>query len=444
MRHQPRALGLLIAALPSLWAGPDRGTLRTHAGHPELTDPHEAEQLILPPSGAAVLPPEHRDDHYHHRFRTDPDLVFRDAPVPDRTPRDAPLARRQLRLQARMQLQMDRRSRRAAGVDRDLYLRRARGIATWRPGERWVGRAEFDLRDADPQLLDGFFTFQLKRWSRLWVGQFKSVLSRSYLGSSGGLLFSERSLAVRAFADGNFRRKAGRDFEDLAGHGLGRMPRLRISNYWYFDKGDRSGDELGIRLRAEVAKGNEKDRIRGDLAWTVRLEIHPDGNPSYQAGARDAPKQGRLSLDFSYHRDPGQLGVDVDGDGRLTPRDRLGRSISDVGWLYRRDRFSTQAEFFRQDQRPAAPGLAQVRSSGRYVQAGWTWVPNRWETGLRFSNLDPDRATPGDTRTERAVSLVRYFDENLTKALVEVVRSTDAARPSRDETIVRLQIQQTF
>jgi len=375
-------------------------------------------------------------------YRTDEDLLFEGAPVPDRRARDRRTEEREFRTQLRFQLQLENEEE-PGGRGTGLRMRRSRWISTWKPEERLTFQSEVEFDGGDPRILDGFLQLRLKRWSRLWVGQFKSMLSRSFLSSSGGLLFSERSLPVRTFIDTAYQRRATGAFDELLGHGGGRVPRVRITNYWYFGEGERSGDELGIRFRAEVAQGNRAHRIEGETAWTLRLEVHPDGNPSYQEGNLAADRQGRLSFDVAYHEDPGQISFDVDGDGRRDEADRLPRQIANLGFVYRRDRFSSQAEFFRQLQRPRG-GLPPIDSRGGYFQVAWTWHPFRWESGLRHGRVDPDHRIAGDTRTETELSLVRYLDENLSKVLVEVVRTRDDANPIHDATTVRLQYQRTF
>ena len=124
----------------------------------------------------------------------------------------------------------------------------------------------------------------------------------------------------------------------------------------------------------------------------------------------------------------------------------MARRVTNLGWVYRRDRFSSQGEYFRQRQRPRSSWLGQpeVESRGHYVLLGWTWVPRRWEMGLRYSQVDPDAGAPGDRRDERAVSLTRYLDEEVTKAVLEVVETDDARRPRGGERVVRVQYQVTF
>ena len=296
------------------------------------------------------------------------------------------------------------------------------------------------------EVLDLFATYELKRWSKLWVGQFKSMLSRSYLGSSSALLFSERPLAVRTFVDSPFQEAPTARLDRLQGHGGGRLPRLRLTNYWYFGHGDRSGDELGIRLRAEVSRGTRSFEASGGTAYTFRIEVHPDGNPGYTEGNLRAERQGRLSFDLAYHVDPGQAFADLDGDGLLGEEDRMARRVTNLGWVYRRGRFSSQGEYFRQRERPRSAWLSrpEVESRGHYALLGWTWVPLRWEMGLRYSQVDPDAAVARDRRHEKAVSLTRYFDEEVTKAVLEVVETSDARRPGQGDRAVRLQYQVTF
>lgn len=375
--------------------------------------------------------------------RTEDDLLVGGAPIPDRSQQDQVLGPGSYRSQFRVQVQTEEDQKKGL----DARIRRARWIQSYKPAARWALRSEVGLNNEEFLLRDLYATYELKRWSRLWVGQFKSILSRSYLSSSGGLLFSERPLAVRAFIDSDFQETASSRADRLQGHGGGRTPRIRLTNYWYFDEGDRSGDELGIRLRAEVSKGHTIRESSGDPVYTFRLELHPDGNPSYQEGNLAAVKQGRLSFDLAYQIDPGQVYRDLDGDGLETDRDRVGRRISNLGFVYRRDRFSSQGELFRQKTRPthSANLGAEVESHGSYTQMGWTFVPFQWEMGFRHSHLNPDVDRPGDRREERAISVVRYLNESATKLLFEWVRTTDEARTgSGPDRVLRLQFQATF
>ncbi len=371
----------------------------------------------------------------------DPDLILGDMPVAvsERRTEDRALEVDEIRFQTRLQLQYEFRDPDQGPADDDLVLRRAKLIGSWRMGPRWATQAQLEAREGSPYFEDFYLTYELRRWSRLWLGQFKSALSRIQLTSSGQLLFADRPMAARVFSARAFEVSPVTSYEAIQGHGGDRILGARITRYWYFGNGGREGDELGIRLRADVGRGVRTDRFEGGLSHTIRLEIHPDGNPGYQEGNPWADRQGRLSFDFSLRVDRDHRELDLDGDGRISDLDGMDRRISDVGWTYRRDRFSTQAEFFRQVQAPVSGIRPEQHSSGHYVQLGWVWKPRRWESGFRSGEVDPDRSLGSDLRTERAASLVRYLGSGKSKAVLEAVRRTDQASPRRDETTWRLQ-----
>jgi hypothetical protein len=392
--------------------------------------------LLLPGTTLAE-----REDLRHQN----PDLYLDAAPVADRRLRDRVRPELpKLRLQTRLQAVVEDLDLDSGGGQEDFFFKRAKLIATWKLSPSWVARGMLGVRSGKPIWDDWMLAYKFKGYLRLRLGQLKSRSSRSLLNSSGALLFVDRALSTKIFAANDYQSGNPSSLTALRGHGGGRVPGILLSNYFYTGTDDRRGRNLGFRVNAGVGFGNQKNHIGNDLSYQFRLEIHPFGNPSYRDGNFAGSKHRRLSLDLSYFRDPGSQGLDLNGDGLRTAADTQSRELLGLGGLLRRARFSFAGELHRQSQRPQQGGLAVLDSQGFFTQLGWVWHPLRWESGLRFSQVDPDRGSGRDRRQEWTVSLIRYLDGNMTKVLTEWSHTRDLARPNLDERRFRLFYQLTF
>lgn len=349
-----------------------------------------------------------------------------------------------MRLQTRLQLALEDLDLDVGGGEEDLSFQRAKMISTWQISPSWVSRIMFGARRGKPVWDDWMLAYKFKGYLRLRLGQFKARSSRSLVNSSGALLFADRALSTKVFAANDYQDGNPTSLTALRGHGGGRVPGWMLSNYFYTGTDDRKGRSLGFRTSVGMNFGNQKNRVGSDPNYSFRLEIHPWGNPSYRDGNYAGTRHRRLSLDLSWFRDPGSQDLDLDGDGIRSAADRLERDMLGLGFLFRKSRLSLTGEHHRQDQRSLSAGLLGIESEGWFGQLGWVWKPLRWESGLRYSEVDPDQARPRDRRSQWSASLLRYLDGNLTKLMLEYTRTRDQARPFLDERRIRLFYQLTF
>lgn len=315
-----------------------------------------------------------------------------------------------------------------------LSARRAQFRVRHDLGPRVRAHASVEVAGGGPDWNDLALQLRVHDALRIWFGQFKSGLSRATLQSSRNLLFTDRAMAAKTFAQTNHVVDGTRDFGALPNHGLGRAPGVQV----WGDLGNPRGKNL--RYYLELSNGHTKNAFGAGIQPTLRLEWHPRGDPGFTSGVLSAGRELRFSLDAAVHLDRGIQTVDLDGDGGLGAADRQDRTIRDLGVSLEVGRASLHAELFDQDADAANPGIRDVESRGGYVEAGWLFVPRRWSAALRWSRVDPDRARAGDRMLQRSVAITRWLAGRKRRVRLEWQRLADELRPARDRNQVLLAV----
>lgn len=311
-----------------------------------------------------------------------------------------------------------------------IDVRRARLVGRWDHNRFLRTGFEFDLRAQD-KFLDYVLRWRSTDAFRIWLGQFKTPVSRSILSSSSALAFIDRSLATEIFFDDNPAAPGTNTRTAVGNLGVGQAPGVQI----WGDLDPRKNKRL--RYYAHFTRGLERNRLGDSWVTALRLELQPHGDAGFQETTYRI-RELRWSLDLGVHHAPGFTGLDLNRDGLKTRRDRQDRTIWTVGGVVRHHRIRIQGEAMRQHANPDSPALPTIRSRGGYAHVSWLLHPKRWQLAARWSGLRPDEIRADQDRHERTLSLTRYLGSRSTKLIGEWRRQWDEARPNRSERLTRL------
>lgn len=336
-------------------------------------------------------------------------------------------ARPEFRLGLRLQVMAD--AAEGAGGP-TLLMRRNKVFSHLTFPARHRLKLQVDVAREQGFLDDAYMSFWLGPGYQLWVGRFKADLSRESEASSRELLFTERSLAARAFSH-NLAGESADAFHELDLHGLGRAPGLRLRG----EAGGRGDRDPLLRYTLGVGGDRGSQPFR-----SVRVAFAPRGDPGLAQGSDPDDPTFRLSLEAAYVRDPGAFGWDLDGDGRGgTP---VARELRSLGLAFRRGRVSGQWERFGQElEAGLVPGR---RSTGSTRQLGYALEPGRLELGVRASRVDPGDDPLASIRRETSLALTRYLEGHGRKLVLEHGRFEEDERPGQTERRWRVMYQQVF
>jgi phosphate-selective porin OprO and OprP len=226
-----------------------------------------------------------------------------------------------------------------------------------------------------------------KPWYNLKAGQFKVPYSRQQLCSSGKLEFVDRSVDDPAFSPGfspgvMFWGTRGGEKEDLFEYYAG-----------VFDGAGAIGIAEGINIQ------NNDD----GLLYAGRVAVNPFGALPYtESDLRPCTEQRKLLLALGvngyYHQD----------NNRSTALDNFDDwSVGFDAAAAWRGWFAEAEVHYRNDMQPNAND--DVTSLGWHAQLGYMLVPQKFEIGLRYAEVDWEDSTAMTTATVPTNSASREY-----------------------------------
>lgn len=243
-------------------------------------------------------------------------------------------------------------------------------------------------------------------------GQFKPSIGRQELTSDNQQQFVDRSIVSAEFA---------------------RSRDLGVQ-VWGTPYGGRLDWRLG------VFNGNGRTTTRNDndkLQLDARVTWQPIGKVTgYAEGDIDGSDSPQLALAAQYESNERPVPA-----AASTPTDRAERTIVGGDVMFKYKGFSFVGELFdaTTDRRIAA----DFDSDGYSVQAGYFFVPHRFEVALRQARLDPNAERRRDLREERGVSLNWFWNKHPHKIQADFRQIENQATRTTDDEI-RVQYQLNF
>lgn len=245
------------------------------------------------------------------------------------------------------------------------------------------------------------------------AGQFKVPFGRQELTSSGSQQFVDRSAVSGAFA-------RGRDI------GI---------QLW----GTPNDGKLDWRIG--IFNGNGRSVSRNDnddLQLNARLQWAPFGDPKYSESDFDSTDKLLFSIAVDYESNLREVAA-----AGSTVAHQNDQTI--IGWdaTLKYKGFSLMGEFFEREN-DRTKNLSDFDDSGYIVQAGYFFVPQKWEVAVRLSELDPNKDRDNDVRSENGVALNYFLNKHNHKLQLDYRQLEDDARANSDDAEIRIQYQLIF
>ncbi len=244
-------------------------------------------------------------------------------------------------------------------------------------------------------------SFQIK------AGQFKAPFGRQELTSSGSQQFVDRTAVSNEFAKG---RDIGIQFH---GQPLGGKLDWRVGVF----------NGAGINVSS-----NDNDAYQ----YTARLGWQPLGDVKYSEGDFESSDKPLFGLGVNWNSN--------DKHGATTGDD-IDQEIVGLDFAFKFKGFSLTGEYF--DAENDRETGTDFDNEGFYIQAGYFFVPKKFETALRYSVLDPNSAVSNNDRTETGIGFSYYFNKHSHKLQADYrILENDATNVEDKE--IRLQYQFIF
>lgn len=278
----------------------------------------------------------------------------------------------------------------------------------------------FTGSDQLAELKDAFFNYEIAdKALQIRAGQFKTPYSRAQLVSAFSLEFVDRAPTDRFFAPA--RQKGAMLHGAFGGE---------KNDFFEWNAGAFDGE-------GENAVNNDEG-----LMWVGRAAVNPFGAVPYaEADLRPADKRSKflaaLGVNGWYHQDDGR-GAD-NGDAWS-----IGADLA-VMW----EGFHFGAEIHRRetDRATSAAPPNDMELTGYHAQLGYMLVPETFEVGVRFSEVDWDDAASQTAAREMLLVLGYYFHGHDMKVQLDFGRVENrflTGSSNDDDTRLRLQFSFQF
>lgn len=246
-----------------------------------------------------------------------------------------------------------------------------------------------------------------KKAAQLKIGRFKVPFGRQELTSSGSQQFVDRTAVSNEFAKG---RDIGIQFH---GQPLGGKLDWRVGVF----------NGAGINVSS-----NDNDAYQ----YTARLGWQPLGDVKYSEGDFESSDKPLFGLGVNWNSN--------DKHGATTGDD-IDQEIVGLDFAFKFKGFSLTGEYF--DAENDRETGTDFDNEGFYIQAGYFFVPKKFETALRYSVLDPNSAVSNNDRTETGIGFSYYFNKHSHKLQADYrILENDATNVEDKE--IRLQYQFIF
>lgn len=245
------------------------------------------------------------------------------------------------------------------------------------------------------------------------AGQFKVPFGRQELTSSGNQQFVDRAIVSNTFA-------RGRDIG------------IQI---W------GTPNDAKLDWRVGIFNGNGRSTSRNDnddLQLNARLQWAPFGDTKYSEGDFDSSDKPLFSIAAEYEGNVREVAA-----AGGTAAHQNDQTILGYDAVFKFKGFSLYAQLYQRENDRSGV-LSDFDDSGTIFQAGYFFVPQKWEVAVRVAELDPNDDRDNDARTEEGVALSYYFNKHPHKLQMDYRQIEDEARANSDDAEIRLQYQLIF
>jgi hypothetical protein len=259
-----------------------------------------------------------------------------------------------------------------------------------------------------------YFNYDFTRGRNLFnvkAGQFKVPYGREQLTSSGSQQFVDRSLVSDEFAKGG-------------------------------DQGIQfSGGLLGNKLdwRVGMFNGNGRNKSENDnvrYQYDARVTYQPWGDVRYSESDFESTDHPLLAIAGQWERN--NFEDTLADDTKNFDQSQWG---GDVVFKYRG--FSAFGEYHHRTRKPQLPGTDLV-SDGLGLQAGYFFIPQKFELALRHAEYDPNTDLDQNTRTENGLAVNWFFNKHAMKLQGDVRWVKDEALLAQADTTKEARLQMQF
>lgn len=243
----------------------------------------------------------------------------------------------------------------------------------WKPWLKYVVAYELSRTsgESSSKVKDAYLDFAANPLATFRAGQFKVPFSLQELTGDQYQQFVDRGI-TNAFA-------VARDTGVML-HGL---TAEKVFGY-----------QVGVFNGSGESTRQEDD----SLLYAARIWFDPLGEYVLREGTNDNPDDHVLHIGLALRGgeimkgNGGRTGIFEDADNQTAYN-------LELAWKFKT--FFATGEYFRQTTEFQNPDVApDVDADGFHVQGGWMAVPERFELGLRYGSVDPDRDVDDDTFTE--------------------------------------------
>jgi hypothetical protein len=270
------------------------------------------------------------------------------------------------------------------------------------------------------ELKDAFFNYEIAdKAFQVRAGQFKTPYSRAQLTSAFSLEFVDRAPTDRFFAPA--RQKGAMLHGALGG-----------------EKSDL------FEWAAGAFDGEGENALNNDdgLMWVGRLAVNPFGAVPYaEADLRPEDKRGKflaaLGVNGWYHQEDARGTDDVDAWS-------IG---ADLAMHWYGFHLGAEVHYRETDRATSAAPPNDMELTGYHVMLGYMLVPETFEVGVRYSEVDWENATSQSAAREMLVVLGYYFHGHDMKVQLDFGKVENhflAAASNDDDYRLRLQFSFQF
>lgn len=289
-----------------------------------------------------------------------------------------------------------------AGKKDGFDIRRARLDLKGAITEKWDYRLQVEFATS-PKLLDATISYKCCDYIKITAGQFYVPFSLENVTPDARLETSDRSQVVEALA------ARGKDVI-----------------------GNQNGRDLGLQISGSVLKINEYYLLDYAVGVFDGAGINtPDNNEAKDIAARLLfhPIKG-LDIGGSFYNGYDNWFTGTPAVAKDQVRKRFGGELS-----YSLNNFSLKGEYIKGQD-------GSIERSGYYAQAGYYFIPKRFQLMLKYDTYDTDLNKANNISTNYTCGL-NYFFNDFTKLQAGYVyrQEEDKANPINNDVItIQLQI----
>lgn len=309
-------------------------------------------------------------------------------------------------------------SQQEAGKIDGFGIRRARLDMKGAITDKWDYRMQLDFASS-PKILDATIGFRTGDYLKITAGQFKVPFSMENLAASNKLESVDRSQVVEALVARTRDVIGIHNGRDIGLQLSGSL--VRIDDRFLVDYAvgvfngaginptaiTQSKDFAGRNVYLPIADNNEAKDFAG------RLLFHP------VAG---------LDIGGSYYNGYDMWYSKNDSAAKNQVRKRIGGEIS-----YILNDFSIKGEYIKGRD-------AKTNRSGWYAQAGYYFIPKKFQVLIKYDTYDPDLDKENNISTHYITCLSYYFNEYTRLQASYNHRNEEGTQINNDAIAIQLQI----